>query len=82
MSKQQRNHLVNLNRLLVLTFTLLGLSMDGYQNADFPTTAALVVWLWMPTCTALEENIFNYFSNEHSKQRPMAMPALLPTHEE
>ena len=74
MSKQQRNQLVNMNRLLVLIFTLTGLNMDGYQNADLPTTLALIVWLWMPTCTAIEENIFNYFNSNKSEQRPTAMP--------
>lgn len=42
MSKQPRNQLVNMNRLLVLIFTLTGLNMNGYKDADLPTTLALI----------------------------------------
>lgn len=63
MNATQRIYLVNLNRLLIPGFTLTGLMMDGYQSADVLSSLAIVVWLWTPPCTRLEENLFKYLNH-------------------
>ena len=70
MSAKQSSYLVNLNRLLILVLTLIGMLMDGYQSADLPIILSLVFWLWLPVCTRLEESAFNYIEDKgrHSAQ--------------
>lgn len=60
MSTQQSKYLTNLNRIVILVMTLIGMLMDGYQGADLPIILSLVFWLWLPVCTQLEEHVFNY----------------------
>lgn len=59
MSSKQKSWLTNFNRIVILTLTLIGLLMDGFQRADLPCVLALVVWLWLPLCTRLEANLLS-----------------------
>ncbi|MGD8631439.1 MAG: hypothetical protein PVG72_12035 [Gammaproteobacteria bacterium] len=63
MNARQRNRLINLNRLLILMLTLVGLLMDGLQISDLLCTLALIVWLWLPLCTRLEVHLASSFKN-------------------
>jgi predicted histidine transporter YuiF (NhaC family) len=63
MNARQRNRLINLNRLLILVLTLVGLLMDGLQISDLLCTLALIVWLWLPLCTRLEVHLASGFKN-------------------
>jgi hypothetical protein len=63
MNARQRNRLINLNRLLILVLTLVGLLMDGLQISDLLCTLALIVWLWLPLCTRLEVHLASSFKN-------------------
>jgi len=62
MSRKQRNYLSNVNRMIIFLLTVAGLLMDGFQSADVPCTIALVVWLWLPTCTRIETKAIDYIS--------------------
>ena len=63
MNARRRNRLINLNRLLILVLTLVGLLMDGLQISDLLCTLALIVWLWLPLCTRLEVHLASSFKN-------------------
>ena len=63
MNARQHNRLINLNRLLILVLTLVGLLMDGLQISDLLCTLALIVWLWLPLCTRLEVHLASSFKN-------------------
>ncbi len=70
---KQRRVLLNVNRVAILTLTLSGLLMDGYQRSDLPYLIALVVWLWLPQCTRIEANIIGRVSTRlhHNLSRPV-----------
>ena len=63
MNARLRNRLINLNRVLILVLTLVGLLMDGLQISDLLCTLALIVWLWLPLCTRLEVHLASSFKN-------------------
>ncbi len=69
MNARQRSHLMNLNRVLIITLTLGGLLMDGLQFADLLCTVALFVWLWMPQCTRLEARLLHWADGSHRSPR-------------
>lgn len=60
MNTRQRSFLVNLNRVLILALTSMGLLMDGLQRSDLPCTIALLVWLWLPLCTRVESKLLEW----------------------
>ena len=62
MSRKQRNYLSNVNRAIIFSLTVTGLLMDGFQSSDIPCTVALVVWLWLPLCTRIEEKAIDYIN--------------------
>lgn len=62
MSRKQRSYLSNMNRLIIFSLTVAGLLMDGFQSPDIPCIIALVVWLWLPTCTRIEAKAIDYIS--------------------
>ena len=62
MSRKQRSYLSNMNRMIIFSFTVVGLLMDGFQISDIPCTIALVVWLWLPLCTRIEAKAIDYIS--------------------
>ena len=62
MSRKQRSYLSNMNRLIIFSLTVAGLLMDGFQSSDIPCIIALVVWLWLPTCTRIEAKAIDYIS--------------------
>lgn len=78
MSSKQRNYLVNLNRVLIFTLTLVSLIMDGYQVSDLPCTFALIVWLWLPHCTRIEAKILKYISAIHDHPENVGQPTSAP----
>ena len=65
MNARQRNHLVNLNRVLIFVMTLLGLLLDGLQIADLLGTLALFMWQWLPLCTRLESHLLHRIDVKH-----------------
>ena len=65
MNARQRNHLVNLNRILIFVLTLIGLLLDGLQIADLLGTLALFMWLWLPLCTRLESHLLRRIDEKH-----------------
>ena len=60
MSRKQRSYLSNVNRTLIFLLTVTGLLMDGFQYSDVPCTIALIVWLWLPTCTRIEAKAIDF----------------------
>ncbi len=62
MSRKQRSYLSNVNRLVIFLLTVSGLLMDGFQSADVPCTIALVIWLWLPTCTRIEAKAIDFIN--------------------
>jgi len=54
MTNKKRDQLTNINRLLILTLTMIGLAMDGVQAADPFFIAASCLWLWMPALIRVE----------------------------
>jgi hypothetical protein len=62
MSRKQRSYLSNVNRMIILSLTVAGLLMDGFQYSDIPCTVALIFWLWLPTCTRIETKAIDYIS--------------------
>ena len=62
MSHKQRSYLSNVNRMIIFLLTVAGLLMDGLQSSDVFCTVALIVWLWLPTCTRIEAKAIDYFS--------------------
>ena len=58
MTTKQCNQLTNINRLLILSLTVLGLAMDGPQAADLFFSAASCIWLWMPAWMRMEVQLF------------------------
>jgi hypothetical protein len=65
MNARQRSRLINLNRVLIFTLTLVGLLMDGLEIADLLGALALVVWLWLPLCTRLEARLLHRIDAKH-----------------
>ena len=63
MSRKQRSYLSNVNRLVIFLLTVSGLLMDGFQSADVPCTIALVIWLWLPTCTRIEAKAIDFINH-------------------
>jgi hypothetical protein len=78
MNARQRSLLMNLNRVLIVTLTLGGLLMDGFQLADLLCTMALLVWLWLPLCTRLEVRLLHWVDAGHA--RSIRQKPLLPHH--
>ena len=76
MYARQRNRLININRVVILALTLIGLLMDGLQLADLPCTLALFVWLWLPLCTRLEAHLLHWIDGRHG--RPGRHEPVLP----
>jgi len=64
MSNQQRSYLSNVNRMIIFSLTVAGLLMDGFQSSDVPCTIALIVWLWLPTCTRIEAKAIDFISTK------------------
>ncbi len=62
MSHEQQSYLSNVNRMIIFLLSAAGLFMDGLQSSDILCTVALIVWLWLPTCTRIEAKAINYFS--------------------
>ena len=62
MSRKQRSYLSNVNRMIIFSLTVAGLLMDGFQSSDIPCTIALIVWLWLPTCTRIEAKAINFIN--------------------
>jgi len=62
MSRKQRSYLSNVNRMIIFSLTVAGLLMDGFQSSDVPCTIALIVWLWLPTCTRIEAKAIDFIS--------------------
>ena len=62
MSRKQRSYLSNVNRLIIFSLTVAGLLMDGFQSSDILCTIALIVWLWLPTCTRIEAKAIDFIS--------------------
>ena len=58
MTTKQRNQLTHINRLLILSLTMVGLAMDGPQAADLFFSAASCLWLWMPAYMRMEVKLF------------------------
>ena len=54
MKNKKRNQLTNINRLLILVLTMIGLAIDGIQAADPFFIAASCLWLWMPAFIRVE----------------------------
>ena len=73
MTARQHSRLVNLNRLLILVLSLAGLLMNGYQSADLPCAVAVVVWLWLPLCTRVEERLIGRVRSKGRHQRTAKM---------
>lgn len=59
MTIKQNNQLTNFHRLLVLSLSLIGLSLDGVQTADLFFIAASIIWLWMINVMRWEVKLFN-----------------------
>jgi len=64
MNTKRHRFLINLNRALIFVLTLLGLLMDGIQLADVPCSIALLVWLWLPLCTRMEEKLMRWVGSK------------------
>ena len=62
MSHKQRSYLSNVNRMIIFLLTVAGLLMDGFQTSDIPCTIALIIWLWLPTCTRIETKAIDYIN--------------------
>lgn len=60
MGSKQRSYLSNVNRMVIFLLTVTGLLMDGFQSSDVPCTIALIVWLWLPTCTRIETKTIEF----------------------
>jgi hypothetical protein len=58
MTTKQCSQLTNINRLLILFLTVVGLAMDGPQAADLFFSAASCIWLWMPVWMRMEVQLF------------------------
>jgi hypothetical protein len=48
--------------MIIFLLTVAGLLMDGFQSSDVPCTIALIVWLWLPTCTHIEAKAIDYIN--------------------
>ena len=49
MTLKQENRLINnINRILIAALSLIGMTLDGAQCADFLLELAVVMWLWLP----------------------------------
>jgi len=62
MSRKHRSYLSNVNRMVIFLLSVAGLLMDGFQSSDVPLTIALIVWLWLPTCTRIEAKAIDFIS--------------------
>ena len=79
MNTKRRSLLVNLNRVLIFALTILGLLIDGLQTADLSYGIALVIWLWLPHCTRIEEKVLTRIStNSRHFPGPAKMASRLP----
>ena len=77
MSARRYSLLTNLNRVLIFALTLTGLLMDGPQFGDLPCTVALLVWLWLPSCTRLEAHLLRWTGDKQpSVPSPRTFPAV------
>lgn len=80
MSTKQRSLLTNLNRLVILALTEMGLLMDGCQLADVPVTIALLAWLWLSAFTRGEARFLGWLEGrargaERESDQGKARPA-------
>ena len=57
METRQNSLLADLNRLLILTLSVSGLLLKGFQSSDPLCSQAPFLWLWLPLLTRLESHL-------------------------
>lgn len=61
MSDEKKRHvLLNLNRLLIYAFGLLGLFFDY----TWAYVISMTLWVWLPSCIRYERQIFDHCRNQ------------------
>ena len=50
----------NLNRLLIVSLTLTGLLMNGYQDSDWVFALSVWIWIWLPEWDRNLTEVFDY----------------------
>ena len=73
MTRRGRTRCVhNLNRVLIAGLSIAAMLADGGQFGDLMLTAALVLWLWLPECDALELVLIKRLQGKTSAPRRAA----------
>lgn len=57
----------NVNRILIAALSLSASFLDGIALQDFLFFVALVLWLWLPECDRIEEQLLDLFKKKIKK---------------
>lgn len=58
-STREKKMIERFNRVVVCIAGIAGVLVDGYHNADLLALLSMMIWLWQPECSVIEEKCFD-----------------------